>query len=436
MTFSYRSADPEKTLPDAVTKTLPAETAASHGSEVPLPLPRPARIEDADGAWVFSGWEPSAIPSIHQATQVTGTWTYQATPTFTPVFTFESATEGATLPAEILALLPAGEEYRAGATVVAPAPSQSTLTTPAGMWTFQGWTPEKVENAQEQVSFVGKWSLDPTMHVVTYAFTSTSDKTLPDEVNALLPASQKLAYGTVLEPAAPSSTTVASIEGEWRFNGWNVKKETLVGDLTVTGTWTYHAREFSAKIVLPADLPEVVRKMHDPDAKPLVSDAKVCAPAPLKEEVTVSGGTWRFGGWEKECYTLDELAKHLTANAQASGAGSGNGAALFALKDVQLVYVLPFVPTWTFHAKDDAGPSAPGGPSGPGTPDDGKDKGKADTGQPGTDKGKVDTGKPGKTSPGSTSGLSKTGADAGIPLALAAIVAAGGVVLLLKRRQS
>ncbi len=430
VTFEYRSADHALTLPDTVTATLPAELSAPHGSEVLLPLPRPARIEVDKGAWVFSGWEPSTIASISEATKVTGTWTYQPTPTFTPVFTFESATEGATLPAEILALLPVGEQYTQGETVVAPAPSQNTLTTPAGTWTFQGWTPDKVEDAQEQVSFVGKWTLDPAMHTVTYVFTSTSDKALSDEVKALLPDAQSLAWGTTLEPDAPASTVLASVEGEWRFNGWNVTKETLVGDLTVTGTWTYHAREFNAKLNFPAELPEAVKKMHDTDATPVIRDGKVCAPPPLKTEVAVEGGTWRFDGWEKECFTLEELSKHLTVNAQPSGAGGGNGAALFALKDIQLVYALPFVPKWTFIKSTD--PKQPL-PKDPVPPTDGKDKGQSGKGKPGaSDQTKI---KADKSAPSGKQGLSKTGASGSVPVIAASIVAAGGLLLLLRRRR-
>ncbi|WP_165867098.1 SHIRT domain-containing protein [Schaalia canis] len=433
--FDYRSADPDKELPDSVIGTLPELLTVPHGSEVTLPLPEPARIEEGEGAWVFSGWEPASIPSISEDMEVVGTWTYQTKQKFTPTFTFESATEGATLPAEILALLPTGEEYTEGDTVTAPAPSQNTLTTPAGTWTFQGWTPERVENASEQVAFVGKWSLERAMHTVTYAFTSTSDKPLPDEVTALLPAAQTLAYGTVLEPAAPSATSWASIEGEWRFNGWNVKKETIVGDLTVTGTWTYHLREFSAKFSFPEDLPEAVQKMHSTEASLLIADNKVCAPAPLKNEVAVTGGSWRFEGWKKECYTLEEIAQHLTVNAQASGAGSGNGAALFALKDVSLIYALPFTPVWTFHKAQGPGPSDPKVPGVPAPKDDGKDKGSAgSTGKDGSTAGK-DSDNTGKTT-APRSGLSKTGVDSSGLLFVSTIIVAAGTLLLIKRRRS
>lgn len=477
VTFNYRSADPDNQLPDSVIETLPELITVPHGNEVPLPLPEPARIEDGEGAWVFSGWEPASIPSISEDMEVVGTWTYRTKQKFTPTFTFESATEGATLPAEILALLPTGEEYTEGDTVTAPAPSQNTLTTPAGTWTFQGWTPERGENASEQVAFVGKWSLERAMHTVTYAFTSTSDKPLPDEVTALLPAAQTLAYGTVLEPAAPSATSWANIEGEWRFNGWNVKKETIVGDLTVTGTWTYHAREYKAAIKFPANLPEAVRKMHPSDAGPFIRDGQVCAPAPLEKAVVLSEGVWLFEGWEKECYSLDEIAQHLTVNAQASGAGGANGAALFALKDVNLIYALPFVPKWTLFSSNTPLPPVPlpkdpapqdpklhdpkpqdpapkdpkpndPAPKDPTPKGDGKDKGQSGSDQPGTDqsgkgqsrkeqagKDQVGKAKDGKSTSPAKPSISQTGASGSIPLIAAVIVIAGGLLVFLKRRR-
>lgn len=361
VTYSYRSAQPTKEMPEAVTKTLPAEVSAPHGAEIMLPLPRPARIEDAEGAWVFSGWEPSAIASLSAPTQVSGTWTYLPKQRFTSVFTFESAHANVPLPANILSLLPDAQQYAQGDTVVAPTPATTTLSSPAGTWTFQGWTPEKVENAKDHVAFVGKWSLDPTMHTVTYVFTSSGDKALPDEVNALLPAAQKLAYGTKPAPASPATTSFATIEGEWHFDGWNLSTTTVTDDVTVSGAWTYTAREFSVKLSLPAALPDAVRTMHDPAATPIIREGKVCAPPPVKNEVAISGGTWRFEGWEKECYTQAEIAAHLSATAEPSGSGAGNGAALFALKNLRLVYSLPFTPVWKFSKKAGGQTARPGG---------------------------------------------------------------------------
>ena len=56
---------------------------------------------------------------------------------------------------------------------------------------------------------------------VIYRFVSgTADKTLPEEVNALLPASTTVPAGSSVSAPALSKTEVAVSDGVWTFNGW------------------------------------------------------------------------------------------------------------------------------------------------------------------------------------------------------------------------
>lgn len=78
---------------------------------------------------------------------------------------------------------------------------------------------------------------------VIYRFVSgTADKTLPEEVNALLPASTTVPAGSSVSAPALSKTEVAVSDGVWTFNGWTPEVySNVTSTVTFTGTWTFTA---------------------------------------------------------------------------------------------------------------------------------------------------------------------------------------------------
>lgn len=73
-------------------------------------------------------------------------------------YEFRSGTDGQRLPAEVKNLLPASTTAEEGSTVTPADPSQTVVEVADGVWTFQGYDPERVESIGENVAFTGTWT--------------------------------------------------------------------------------------------------------------------------------------------------------------------------------------------------------------------------------------------------------------------------------------
>ena len=175
--YEYASAAAGRDLPSDVEALLPPNTTMLRDGAVVTPEP-PAQTEvaDAQGLWTFAGWEPATQTVAGQNVSFVGSWTYTVDPealfwirhTFAAVETPPATLRGAIdarsseLPGAVLELLPDDFEAQQGA-VVTPVPLETeSITTAAGTWTFEGWSPSAATVDGFDVSFVGGWSFAKT----------------------------------------------------------------------------------------------------------------------------------------------------------------------------------------------------------------------------------------------------------------------------------
>lgn len=127
-----------------------------------IQVPKPAKDSDDTFDYEFAGWDS-------EIADVTVEAVYKAQfnrllKVFGARYEFKSATPGQQLPDEVLALLPAdGTRYSRGSEIGALAPSQTSVETADGTWTFVGYdrtTAEaSMDNADNEgnVHFSGAW---------------------------------------------------------------------------------------------------------------------------------------------------------------------------------------------------------------------------------------------------------------------------------------
>lgn len=228
------------------------------------------------------------------------------------VFSFASATPGATLPAEVEALVPPRDTMILdGETVTPPVLTTTSVTVATGVWNFVEWTPAFATMAGADIPFVGTWAFTPNpSYAVTYAFESADGSALPTEVTSLLPANTTAIDGSTVTPTAPASTSVEVTGGTWSFDGWTPASATVAGaDVAFVGTWSYaatpsynvtYAFESADGSTLPT---EVIGLL--PANTTALDGTTVTPTAPTSTTVAVAGGTWNFDGWAPANATVD-----------------------------------------------------------------------------------------------------------------------------------
>lgn len=127
-----------------------------------IQVPKPAKDSDDTFDYEFAGWD-SEIADVTVETVYKAQFN-RLFKVFGARYEFQSATPGQQLPDEVLALLPAdGTRYPRGSEIGALAPSQTSVETADGTWTFVGYdrtTAEaSMDNADEEgnVHFSGAW---------------------------------------------------------------------------------------------------------------------------------------------------------------------------------------------------------------------------------------------------------------------------------------
>lgn len=117
----------------------------------------------------------------YKFTNVTEPHTINATfaDVYSIFYAFSSATAGKNLPDEILDFLPMEETKKSGESVTPAAPGEDRVGVADGVWTFEGWSPDMVEDLTDDVLFIGKWKFSPYAAVINAApVISAEDKTL------------------------------------------------------------------------------------------------------------------------------------------------------------------------------------------------------------------------------------------------------------------
>lgn len=127
-----------------------------------IQVPKPAKDSDDTFDYEFAGWD-SEIADVTVETVYKAQFN-RLFKVFGARYEFQSATPGQQLPDEVLALLPAdGTRYSRGSEIGALAPSQTSVETADGTWTFVGYdrtTAEaSMDNADDEgnVHFSGAW---------------------------------------------------------------------------------------------------------------------------------------------------------------------------------------------------------------------------------------------------------------------------------------
>lgn len=429
--FTFESADPDKQLPELLAGAIPDPLEVPDGEGSELPAPYIGALEGENGVWSFVGWDVERLTAVTAPTTVKGTWKFTEGQVGEAEYILASGAEGVDLPEELIYFMPQPEPYIVGSTAKPARVHEKYALVADRYWKFTGWKPQQIENAGPKVSFTATWVPVPPEVTVTYAFDG-GDNTLPESVTKLLPEATKHAFGE--EHGAPKmeTTLVNTVEGEWSFVGWDKALITLEEDVTITGKWAFSPRQYDVTLTL-AELPNAVAALHDPNAPLVFRDNMVCAPAPSSTRLETETEVWTFKGWEKECYTLEEVLK-LASVQGVNPSGPAGGATFFAAtQSAGIVYKVAFIPLWEKTAK----PVTPGKPGG----DDNQPGGNDNTQQQGGKKpdsnakpGVTKTVKPAPGKSNAKASLAATGARDILAITVLGLAFAGVGVAVRRRR--
>ena len=147
----------------------------------------------------------------------------------------------------------------------------------------------------------------------------TPGKDLPQEVKALLPATDKnLSNGSQATPTQPSQTEVKTAEGTWSFKSYDKASETINGaDAHFVGTWeftpapTYKATHEFVSGTPGKDLPQEVKALLPADQTDLKDGSQATPTQPSKTEVKTAEGTWSFKSYDKASETINGADAHF-----------------------------------------------------------------------------------------------------------------------------
>lgn len=315
VSYEFQSNTAGKELPQDVLTLLPVDTNSyTNNTKVKSKDPASKKVSVEGGYWTFDGYTLSEA-TIHNAdVTFVGKWSYIAEHTVS--YTFQSNTEGMTLPQGVIDLLPSdSKKYVKNDVVQAINPSQTKVPVDGGYWTFDGYDNKSMTVSDTDVIFIGEWSY-VAEYTVSYRFQSnTADKELPDSVLALLPTdTKKYTNNTEVTPTDPSTKTVTVNDGYWTFEGYTVNEATVNNaNVQFTGLWKFTA-EYTVNYDFVSttdgkDLPAEIEALLPSDTNKYTSGTVVKTINPSKTKVTVNGGYWTFDG-----YVLQETAVNAAGN--------------------------------------------------------------------------------------------------------------------------
>ncbi len=240
-----------------------SQTAYPMGAQVVIP-PDPVRPEDAQGEYVFAGWDKEVVPC-------SGSATYTATYTLCHTVTFLDY-DGTVL---------SSQKYTPGAAVTAPA-APSRPADDKGEYLFAGWDKEVV-SCNGKATYTATYTL---CHTVTFL-----------DYDGTVLSSQKYTPGAaVTAPAAPSRP--ADDKGEYLFAGWDKEVVPCNGKATYTATYTLcHTITF-----LNYDGSVISAQQYTPGAA-------VTAPE-VPGKPADAYGEYVFDGWDREVVACNGKATY------------------------------------------------------------------------------------------------------------------------------
>ncbi|MDY4041227.1 MAG: SHIRT domain-containing protein [Collinsella sp.] len=253
-------------------------------------------------------------------------------------YRYESVTEGAELPAELVA--PAAGTARAGEEISLETPKD--LAVPHGTWRFTGWYRGEIADANrvfgavtmgdEDLTLVGGWEYVIDQHAVTMGFVSaTAGRELPEEL--AVTDTSVVDHGTELVMSDPDAVAVEG--GTWTFAGWHVasaagprvteESMSVVEDLDLVGVWEFTADPRpEVEEPVPGEPGQEEPPASKPDTGEKPAEKKpVGTPKPVREARTkaVRGGA-------RTLPATGDAAAAIGAAGAATAAALGVGGAL------------------------------------------------------------------------------------------------------------
>ena len=243
-----------------------------------------------------------------------GTPDYAETPL--PVtYEFVSATDGRELPSAVkdMASKLAPTSAIEGV-VVTPKTKFAAVWEDGGIWEFVEWAVPSQTMDADGLSFEGRWAWSENAACdVTYSFVSgTAERTLPEQVLALLPQPGKAPEGDRISAPGGFAPVSDGKGGTWTFVGWEPADGAVVPaeGLNFEGTWTWSANEerpveYEFVSATPGrDLPQGVLDQQ-PAATAAPEGSTVSPGASFKPVDDPAGGVWTFVEWDPLTQIVD-----------------------------------------------------------------------------------------------------------------------------------
>lgn len=195
--------------------------------------------------------------------------------------------------------------------------------------TFDGWYTEKeggekVGDAatsytpQGSVTLYARWTAN--QHGIKYILNKPQDESVTTEVSA--PEDDTAEYGSEYTVKAPTAEKLQGIEKTYVFLGWddgngklykpNEKIEKILGDVTLTGSWSNQANTymFTYDINMPGDISgEAVTAPAD---KELSHGDKYVIEGPDKTQLSAEDKRYVFGGWKDEAGNVYQVDQEIS----------------------------------------------------------------------------------------------------------------------------
>lgn len=323
-TNKFVSGTEGRELPDEIKNLLPAgKEHLVKDDTVKVDTSFTNKVEEADGNWIFEGWDKDSVTITNKDEEFTGTWKF-VRDNYKVQYEFVSGTKGKDLPEDVTKLLPERKENLINKDKVeADTNFAKEVKVADGKWTFESWDKDSVTIDHKDEKFTGTWVFTDPNHA-TYTFVSkTEGLDLPNEILEKTPADTKNYYDGDLALNKDFVTKYDEVydsvnKGVWKFIGWDKESQEIKNsDVQFTGTWEFIKDDYKTtnKFVSKTegkDLPDEIKNLLPNGKEHLVKNDKVDADTSFNKEVEVADGKWTFEGWDKDSVTIDNKDETFT----------------------------------------------------------------------------------------------------------------------------
>ncbi|MFV0396335.1 MAG: BspA family leucine-rich repeat surface protein [Coprobacillaceae bacterium] len=176
---------------------------------------------DYTGEWVGVNTKTIYSDSDALTTEYDGsnpdTYIWRATPTYTVTYTFISGTDGITLPIDIINILPPQiTGILDTELILSPTLSNTTITLPDGIWTFEGWDNASVTISSADAIVTGTWTYTPKYSVTYHSNTGNNETTY--KVDNILDNDSHMILDL-------SDSALGYSRDGYTFKGWNTQAD-------------------------------------------------------------------------------------------------------------------------------------------------------------------------------------------------------------------